>query len=363
MNVADNIKSLVPYPPGKPIEELERELGISGSVKLASNENPLGPSPLAVEAIKKACGKINFYPDGGGFYLKEKLSGLLNVSPKNIILGNGSNEIIEILLRTFLGSGDDVVMADQAFIVYSLITKAAGGEVIAVPLIDYTHDLAGLEKAVTAKTRLIFIANPNNPTGTSVGESELRKMLDSVPKDILVVLDEAYCEYVGRDDYPDSVKLLEEHKNIVILRTFSKIYGLAGVRVGYGIGSEEVVDYMNRVRQPFNVNSLGQVAALAALSDEGHVRKSIESNNLGKKYLYTSFEEMGLSYVRTEGNFILVEVGNGVEVYNQLLKEGVIVRPMAGYKFPSHIRVTIGKIDENERFITSLKKVLNTATK
>lgn len=359
MNVADNIKSLIPYPPGKPIEELERELGISGSVKLASNENPLGPSPLAVEAIKKTCGQINLYPDGGGFYLKERLSGLLNVSPKNIILGNGSNEIIEILVRTFLGVGDQAVMADQAFIVYSLITQAAGGEVIAVPLKDYTHDLEAMGQAVTAKTHLLFIANPNNPTGTAVGVSALKKLLEGFPKDVLVVLDEAYCEYVGRDDYPDSVKLLDGHKNIVILRTFSKIYGLAGVRVGYGIASEEVIDYMNRVRQPFNVNSLAQAAALAALSDEGHVRKSIESNNLGKKYLYASFEEMGLSYVRTEGNFILVEVGNGADVYNQLLKEGVIVRPMAGYKFPSHIRVTIGKKGENERFIASLKKVLN----
>lgn len=360
--VPEYIRTLVPYSPGKPIEELERELGIRDSIKLASNENPIGPSPKALEAVSRMLHDIHRYPEGSGFYLKQKISQKLGVSSDQIILGNGSNEAIEILMRTFLLPGDEAVISEHAFIVYQLVLQALGGKGIFVPMKNYTHDILAMAASVTPKTKMVFIANPNNPTGTMVGRELFDKFMNSIPERIIVVVDEAYDEYVEAPDYPDSLKYLREGRRIVIFKTFSKIYGLAGLRVGYGIAPKPFVELMDRVREPFNVSSVAQVAALAALDDREHVEKCKEINRLGKQYLYKKFEELGLSYVPSEANFVLLEVGQeATPIYNNLLKLGVIVRPVKGYGFPNHLRVTIGTEKENERFIEALKKVMNEA--
>jgi len=357
--VPEHIRTLTPYVPGKPIEELERELGIHDSIKLASNENPVGPSPKALEAISRMLHDIHRYPEGSGFYLKQGIAQKLKVSPDQIILGNGSNEAIEILMRTFLLPGDEAVISEHAFVVYPLVLQALGGKGIFVPMKKYTHDVLAMAAAITPKTKMVFIANPNNPTGTMVGHELFDKFMNSIPERVIVAIDEAYDEYVEAPDYPDSLKYLREGRRVVIFKTFSKIYGLAGLRVGYGIAPEAFVDVMNRIREPFNVSSVAQAAALAALNDREHVEKCKEINRLGKRYLYARFEEMGLSYVPSEGNFILVDVGQEASsIYNKLLKLGVIVRPVKGYGFPNHLRVTIGTEKENERFIEALKIVL-----
>ncbi len=356
ITVSRGIEGLIPYATGKPIEELERELGIKGAVKLASNENPLGPSKKALDAIAEAAHGINRYPDGGGYRLKEALSGRYDVDPSQIILGNGSNEIIDLLVRTFMIPGDEAVMADLTFIVYKLVVTATGGKAVIVPLKDQRHDLAAMASMIGDRTRLVFIANPNNPTGTIVTEDEVYDFLERVPDNVIVVFDEAYKEYVTSKDFPDSLGYLRMGRNIVILRTFSKIYGLAGLRIGFGIAKSELVNYMNRVRQPFNTNSLAQRAALCALDDDEHIRKSLEINEEGKKYYYSSLKEMGLRYIPTEANFIYFDSGrDGKQIYNALLKEGLIVRHIEG----SWIRVTIGLPEDNRRFIYSLKKVLS----
>lgn len=359
--VPEHIRTLVPYVPGKPIEELERELGIKDSIKLASNENPVGPSPKALEAISRMLQDIHRYPEGSGFYLKQKLAQKHRVSPDQIILGNGSNEAIEILMRTFLQPGDEAVISKHAFVVYPLVLQAIGGKGIFVPMKNYTHDVLAMAAAITPKTKMVFIANPNNPTGTMVGQELFDKFMNSIPEGVIVAIDEAYDEYVEAPDYPDSLKYLREGRQVVIFKTFSKIYGLAGLRIGYGIAPEEFVEVMNRVREPFNVNSVAQAAALAALDDREHVERCREINRLGKQYLYKKFEEMGLSYVPSEANFILLDVGQDAgPIYEKLLRLGVIVRPVKGYGFPNHLRVTIGTEKENERFIEALKKVLGT---
>jgi histidinol-phosphate aminotransferase len=359
--VPEHIRTLIPYVPGKPIEELERELGIKDSIKLASNENPIGPSPKALEAISRMLHDIHRYPEGSGFYLKQKLAQKHRVSPDQIILGNGSNEAIEILMRTFLQPGDEAVISKHAFVVYPLVLQAIGGKGIFVPMKNYTHDVLAMAAAITPKTKMVFIANPNNPTGTMVGQELFDKFMNSIPERVIVAIDEAYDEYVEAPDYPDSLKYLREGRQVVIFKTFSKIYGLAGLRIGYGIAPEEFVEVMNRVREPFNVNSVAQAAALAAIDDREHVEKCREINRLGKQYLYKKFEEMGLSYVPSEANFILLDVGQDAgPIYEKLLRYGVIVRPVKGYGFPNHLRVTIGTEQENERFIEALKKVLGT---
>ncbi len=358
IKVPDSIASLIPYPPGKPIEELERELGISGSIKLASNENPLGPSPKAVEAVGAVLTGLHRYPDGSGFYLKRRLSELLSVSEDMIFLGNGSNEIIELLIKTFLQPGEDIICGHPSFAVYPLITQAAGGFSVTVPLRDdLSYDLDAMADAIGPKTRIIFIANPNNPTGVMATASEIEKFMECVPDDVIVCMDEAYYEYVTSDDYPDSLAYIKAGRPVVVMRTFSKIYGLAGLRIGYGVGPAELIDYMNRVRQPFNVNSLAQVGALAALSDEAHVTKSIETNVSGIEYLTQEFTKLGFECVPTEANFFLVKVGDGAGIYNELLKEGVIVRPMAGYGMGDYIRVTVGLPEENRRLIETFSSV------
>lgn len=355
INAAENIKSISPYVPGKPIEELERELGITGSIKLASNENPLGPSPRAVAAIKKAAAGLNRYPDGSGFYLTRELAKQLGVGIDRIILGNGSNELIELAVRTFVQPGEEVVSADPSFVVYKMITQAAGGTNVIVPCRDLTHDLDAMADRITDRTRLVFIANPNNPTGTMNTKAEMDLFMDRVPDHVLVCVDEAYFEYVTRADYPDSLDYLRTGKNVLALRTFSKIYGLAGLRIGYGVTKPEIAELMNKVRQPFNTNSLGQVGALAALGDRKHVERSVTLNNEGKQFLYRELERLGVQYVPTEANFILFETArDGRELYAGLLKKGVIVRPMGG----SRVRVTIGLPGENQRFVAELEAAL-----
>lgn len=349
------VSAIRPYVPGKPVEELERELGITGSVKLASNENPVGPSRKAIEALRGRLQGLNRYPDGGGYYLKGALSERLGVAPEELILGNGSNELIDIAVRTFMRPGEEAVMARPSFVVYSMAVQAQGCRAVEVPLRDFRHDLDEMARAVTPKTRMLFIANPNNPTGTINTAQELDGLMERLPDGVLVVVDEAYYEYVNAPDYADSMKHLRQGRDILVLRTFSKIYGLAGLRIGYGMARRDIIEEMNKIRAPFNTNSLAQAAALAALGDEEHVRRSREVNDKGKEYLYRELSAMGLGYVPTEANFIYMTLeGNSAELYGALLRLGVIVRPMG----PGAIRVTVGLQAENERFVESLKAVM-----
>lgn len=355
--VPDYIANLTAYPPGKPIEEVEREYGIKGSIKLASNENPLGPSPKAVEAIQRHVAAIHRYPDGSCYYLKERLAERLGIPKSRIILGNGSNEIIELIVRAFLRPGDEAVMAHPAFIAYQMIVQAAGGKNMILPLKEFTHDLEAMAGAVTGKTRLVFITNPNNPTGTIVKRDEFERFLKRVPEDVIVVMDEAYFEYVSDPEYPNGMDYIND-RLVISLRTFSKIYGLAGLRIGYGIASEEIISYLEKVRQPFNVNSLAQVAAMAALDDHGHMEKSVSINSDGLSYLYRELDSMGLSYVKSQANFLLIDMkGDCAKVYQELMKKGVIVRPMGIYNLNNYLRITVGLPEENKRFIEALKKV------
>ncbi len=356
--VPEYIRTLIPYEPGKPIEEVEREYGISNSIKLASNENPLGPSPKALTAIREKLDQLHLYPDGDCFYLKRGMAQKIGVEPENLIFGNGSNEIIELAVRTFMRPGDEAVMAEQAFVVYPLIVQAVGGKKKAVPLRNFTHDLAAITDAITAQTRVVILANPNNPTGTIYQRDEWERFLGKVSSNLLLIVDEAYFEYVQDPAYPDSLRYHAEDRAILTLRTFSKLYGLAGLRIGYGVGPKKLVDMMQRVRQPFNVNAAAQWAALAALEDVDHVKRSLEVNRLGMEYLQAEFTRLGLEFVPSDANFILVRVGKGQEVFKQLLSKGFIVRPMAGYQFPEHVRVTIGTMDENREFIDALQKVI-----
>ena len=352
------LASLVPYQPGKPIEEVEREYGIRGSIKLASNENPLGPSPRALAALREALAGIHRYPDGGCFYLKQKLAAKLGVGTDQVILGNGSNEILELLARVFLRPGDDAVLSEQAFVVYASVVQAAAGIPRTVPLKGFTHDLEAILAAVRPSTKIVFLGNPNNPTGTIYRRAEFESFLAAIRKDVVIAADEAYAEYVEDPEYPRSLEYLGKGRLLVVLRTFSKIYGLAGLRVGYGIAPAEVVTALDRVRQPFNVNSLAQVAALAALDDEEHVAASRRANHEGKRLLAAEFDRLGFDHVPTEANFILVRVGEGARVVEDLLRQGVIIRPMAGYGFPEHVRVTVGTAEENQRFVAALEKTL-----
>lgn len=354
----DYVLRIQPYVPGKPLEELERELGIENSIKLASNENPVGPSPKALEAMKGFFSDINRYPDGAGYYLKKalakKLSAGESISEDELILGNGSNELLNIAAKTFIQDGDEAIMAVPSFVVYSMAVQGVGGKAVQVPLKNYTHALSAMADAITPGTKMIFIANPNNPTGTINRKDEFERMMGKVPDHIIVVLDEAYYEYVTAADYADSMKYLHTEKNVLILRTFSKIYGLAGLRIGYGIAKKEILNDMNRLREPFNTNTIAQRAALAALNDSEHVAHSRNVNEAGKKYLYNGLDSLGVTYVPTEANFLYIPVQNARAVYNSLLKKGVIIRPMG----PQAIRVTIGLPEENKRFIEAFRTVI-----
>ena len=359
LNVNPKILNITPYQPGRPIEEVKRELGLKEVIKLASNENPLGPSPKAVKAIKGALGKINRYPEGGCFYLRQVLSKKLKVGADNLIFGNGSDEIIDIIIKTFCQEDEEILTSEISFLEYKIIAQQNGRLVRTVPLKDFKYDLSALRKNIGPKTRVIFIANPNNPTGSYVHKKEVEDFLLSLPENILVVFDEAYFEFVDRKDFPDVLKYIEKGKNVMILRTFSKIYGLAGLRIGYGIAKKEIIQYLERCRQPFNVNLLAQEAAQAALSDTDFVKKSKKIATEGKKYLYQSLKELGIEYVPSATNFILLNLKrDGIEVFKKLLQHGVIIRDMYQYGLKNFIRVTIGTEKENRKFVTALKKVL-----
>lgn len=360
--VSENIEKLVPYVPGKPVEELERELGIKNAVKLASNENPLGPSPKGISMMKKYIKNLHRYPEGGCYYLAQKLSQKLNVSPENLVFGNGSNEILELVGRTFYSSGEEILFSQYAFIVYKLVAQSLGAAYKEIPAKGLGHDLDAFGDAVTPKTKIIYLANPNNPTGTMFGKKAFEKFMERVPSDCLVVLDEAYAEYVDDNaDYPSGIRYLKKYKNLIVVRTFSKIYGLAGLRVGYGIMDRELANYMNRVREPFNVGTLAQFAALGALDDDEHVNKTKEITKKGLVDFYDAFEKLGLEYEKSYGNFVLLKTPTGGNIfYDALLKEGVIVRPVGGYGLPQYVRVSVGTEKENKKFLKALTKVLKT---
>jgi histidinol-phosphate aminotransferase len=359
--VPEWIRTLTPYPPGMPIEELERELGIAGSIKIASNENPLGPSPKAVAAITEALRQLHRYPDGSAFYLKRRLAERVGVPADQLLVGNGSNEIIELVVRTFLRPREEAVMADQAFVIYKMVTQAAAGVPRIVPLRDFTHDLEAIAEAIGPATRLVFLANPNNPTGTIYRRAEWRAFLAAVPRHVIVVADDAYAEFVDDPEYPDTINDRAADAPVVTLRTFSKLYGLAGLRVGWAVAPAPLVEAIGRIRQPFNVNALALVGALAALDDDEHVRRTLAVNREGMATLVAGFRRLELEHVPSSANFVLVRVGQGAKVYDALLRRGVIVRPMDVYGFPEHLRVTVGLPEENARFLEALGAVLGRA--
>ncbi len=354
------VKNLVSYEPGRPIEEVAREFGLEclDVVKLASNENALGPSPLAVKAIKEHACKMHLYPDGGAYYFKEALSKKLKVKAGNIIAVNGSNEAIVLLAHVFLGPDSNIVMADRAFVVYRLIAASYRASVISVPMKNFTHDLDAMLSAVNEQTRIVFISNPNNPTSTMVDGKAIDRFMDRIPDNVIVCFDEAYVELLDADKQPDILKYVRDGRNVVILRTFSKTYGLAGLRIGYAVAPDECIALLNRVRQPFNVNAMAMYAAIAALGDENHVEKTRKMIKAGLEYVTGRLDEMELIYVPPVVNFVLVKVGNGHDVFTELQKKGIIVRPMNVYGLPDYIRITVGTADENRKTMSALKHVL-----
>ena len=357
--------ALQPYQPGKPLAELEREYGVRNAVKLASNENPLGPSPRALQAAQHALADIFRYPDGNGFALKTALARRHGVATQQITLGNGSNDILELVTRAFVTPENEVVFSEHAFAVYPIVTQAVGARAVVTPARAWGHDLDAMRAAVNSRTRIVFIANPNNPTGTWLPAAEVEAFIAAMPAHALVVLDEAYVEYacdvrLGARDYAEGAAWVARFPNLVVTRTFSKVYGLAGLRVGYGVSHADVADYLNRVRQPFNVNSVALAAAEAALDDTGHLQRSLEANAAGMRQLTAGFAALGLEYIPSVGNFVCVDVGaEGLPVYERLLREGVIVRPVANYGMPRHLRITVGTASENDRVLGALARVLN----
>lgn len=353
------IAGLTPYQPGKPVDELTRELGITDVIKLASNENPRGPGPLVRQAIDAACGTLSRYPDGNAFALKTAIASHLGVKESQLTIGNGSNDVLDLAARISLSPGAEAIISEHGFVVYTLATISAGGELVTVPATNYGADLQGILDAVTDNTALIFLANPNNPTGTWVSEGELTAFLDALPDHVWVVLDEAYKEYVEASAYPDGIALQRRYPNLIVTRTFSKIHGLAALRIGYGVSSEQAADLMNRARQPFNVNALAMQAAVAALNDQEFVQESRELNRQGMATLLAGIDALGLEHIPSVGNFVSVDVGGPArQAYEALLREGVIVRPVAEYGLPRHLRVTVGLPEENQRFLDALGRVL-----
>ena len=357
--VPEHIQGLIPYPPGKPLSELARELGVTSAIKLASNENAFGPSPKAQEAMQESLSELHRYPDGGAFYLRTRLAAYLNVEPSQLMLGNGSNELIELLIRTFCTPEHGVLTSDTTFVVYRLISTAAGVPFRSVPMKDLTFDLDAIADAVDDSTRLIFLCNPNNPTGTRFTREALDRFVESIGPEPILVLDQAYVEFVPEADQVDAFGILARRPRTVILRTFSKAYGLAGVRVGYGISHPELVDYVNRVRQPFNVNLVGQVGAKAALDDTEYLERIISTTQDGLAMISDALRSMGLTPVPTFTNFVLFDCHRPAKaIYEALLREGVIIRPMHAYGLPNHLRVNVGTDEENERFLSTLRRVL-----
>lgn len=353
------LKTLLPYSPGKPIEEVEREFGVAGAAKLASNENPFGPSPLALKAMQEAAATVHRYPDGAGTALKACLAERLGVEPAQIALGNGSNELLELAARIFLQPGDEAVMARPAFIIYRMACQALGAVAVEVPCRDFVHELAGMAAAVSSRTKLLFVGNPNNPTGTAVPPATLEAFVRRLPPEPLLILDEAYWEFLPEGERPRSLDWVREGRRCFVLRTFSKIYGLAGLRVGYGVGPPELVGLLDRLRAPFNVNTLAQVAAAAALEDRAHVTRTIAGTAEGRAALTAGLTTLGFRPVPSVTNFLLVDVRrDGAAVAEALLRRGVIVRPMGAYGLPTHLRITVGTAAENARALEALRAVL-----
>ncbi len=356
--VPEHIRALEPYRPGKPIEEVERELGIPSAIKLASNENALGPSPAVVKVLRDAAASIHRYPDGPATMLRRRIAAKLAVAPEQILLGNGSNELIELIARVFVQQDAEVIFSDDAFLIYDIVTRACRGVPVRVPPVEHCHDLDGLAAAITARTKVIFLANPNNPSGTIFRRDAWRRFLQRVPSSVVVVVDQAYYEYVDDPEYPDAREALAKHPGLVVLHTFSKAYGLAGLRIGYGVGPVLLIDALARLRAPFSVNSLAQVAALAAIDDEAHLERSRQLVREGRRAFARRLETLGLRYVPSQANFVLIDVGDGGRVSEQLLRRGVIVRPMAAYRLESMIRVTFGTAEENFRCLDALAEVM-----
>lgn len=354
------VQGLHPYQPGKPIEELQRELGLSDIVKLASNENPLGPSSRVIDACREHAAQLHRYPDSSGFELKNALSARLQVRPEQITLGCGSNDVLDLVARVFLEEGKSAVYSEHAFVVYPIAVHASGARSIVTPAREWGHDLAAMADAVKGDTRVIYIANPNNPTGTWSTRAEVEALLQRVPESVIVVLDEAYTEYVDDPDYPDGLALLPRYPNLIVTRTFSKAYGLAGLRVGYSVSSPQIADLLNRVRAPFNVNSLALAAAAAALEDGDYLARSREINRSGLQQLAAGLSSLGLEYIPSVANFMAVKMpADAQRVYSGLLQRGVIVRPVGIYNMPDHLRVSVGLEAENRRFLDALPAVLD----
>jgi histidinol-phosphate aminotransferase len=354
------LEHLPVYQPGRPIAEVARELGLPARriIKLASNENPLGPSPAALAALRRAAGQLHLYPDGNAFYFKRKLAGKLGIDPAHLVLGNGSNDIIEFLGHALMGPGVEVVVSQYCFAIYPIVARLLGARVVTVPAKNYGHDLAAMAQAIGVNTKVIFVANPNNPTGTLAAAAAVRRLLQAVPPNVVLVMDEAYIEFLAEP--LDLLPLIRsgQKPNLILLRTFSKIYGLAGLRLGYGIAHPEFVAALEKIRQPFNLNSLAQAGGLAALDDAAHVRKTRLNNGRGRAFLERGFSEMGLEFVPSAANFVLLKVGQGQSVFDQLQGQGIIVRPMGGYQLPEWIRISVGTPAENRRCLAALKKIM-----
>ena len=359
MNFNERVLGLQPYVPGKPIEEVSRELGIVDAIKLASNENPRGPSPAVRQVIENSIDHLSRYPDGSAFELKQRLASKLAVEESRITIGNGSNDVLELAGRVALSPGTEGIVDERCFVVYPLAIAAAHGKQIAVPSKDWGHDLDAMFDAITDRTRIIYIANPNNPTGTYISDADFERFMDAVPPSVWVVLDEAYFEYAKADfPIPDGVKLVHRYPNLIVTRTFSKVYGLAALRIGYAVSSATFADYMNRLRHPFNANSIALAAAAQAISDETYAAESVALNKSGMSALTTAFDALNIEYIPSAGNFVSFQIDAAAERYQSLLRRGVVVRPIANYKMPDHLRVTVGLPDENEAFIGALKGVL-----
>ncbi len=358
--IQPQINQIQPYIPGKPISELQREFNLIRISKLASNENPLGASPKALKAVQDELINIARYPDGSAFYLKTELAEFLGKSPDQISIGNGSNELLELVARIFAGPGDEVIFSEHAFAVYPISTQAVGATAVEIPAVDWAHDLPAIAAAITDKTKLIYLANPNNPTGTLFLKEQWEAFMRQVPQSVVVVLDEAYFEYVSHQHYANGLDYLDDYPNLLVSRTFSKAYGLASMRIGYMAGCEEITSYIERLREPFNVNHYAQVAAIAALKDQSFVKKSVQTNEQGMAQLQQFLQTHQLDYIPSHGNFVCVGFGETtMQVNDELLKNGVIVRPVANYKMPNYLRVSIGTPKENQHFIDAVSKILN----
>lgn len=357
--IKDNILKINHYLPGKSIETVKRELGLGGEItKLASNENPLGPSPLAVEAIKKSLEEGHLYPDDNCYYLKESIAEYLGISPKNLAIGNGTTESILLIGLAFLNPEDTFIMSQLSFIMAKLVVQIMDCKLIEIPLKDYRHDLDAILSRITNETKIVYLDNPMNPVGTVMTQGEVSKFMEKIPEDIIVVFDEAYYEYANQEDYPNTLKFIEEGKNVIALRTFSKAYGLAGFRVGYCVANEDLINAIKKVTPPFNVNRMAQVGAAVALKDKKHIRRTLEINESGKKFLYENFEKMSVFYIPSQTNFVTIDLKTDAEgICKKLQKKGVIVRPLTVYGKPTFLRVTVGTAEQNKRFINVFKQI------